>query len=384
MKSDCTEPGTVLVVDDDQKMLDLLVDLLRQEGYDVISAADGSRALDLLTSVEPDVVISDVVMPVIDGIELCRRLKQNSRTANVPVLLISGIRHADSDTLEGLTAGADDYLDIPFRHEEFLVKVARLAERHRVERHYREIVEQAVDIIYSRDLEGYLTSINDAGARFFGRTVEDLVGTHLSELIGVEAAEKDIADTRAWTTDSPMRSIHSIRDTQGKLRCLEGIISVERDSQGNPLRVRGVVRDITEQKKTEAALKESEERYRRLVELSPEAIVVHSEGKILYVNPAAQKLWGASAPEELIGKSILDVVHRDYRELVKERVRQVGEDGMPSALAEEKFLTLDGRTIDVEVKDMPLTFNGQPAVQDRKSTRLNSSHSRASRMPSSA
>ncbi len=363
MKSDCTEPGTILVVDDDEKMLDFLVDLLRQEGYDVMSAADGSRALDLLTSVEPDVVISDVVMPVIDGIELCRRLKQNSRTANVPVLLISGIRHADSDTLEGLTAGADDYLDIPFRHQEFLVKVARLAERHRVERHYREIVEQAVDIIYARDLEGYLTSINDAGARFFGRTVAELVGTHLSELIGVEAAEEDIAATREWIDDSPMRSIHSIRDAQGKLRCLEGIISVERDSRGDPLRVRGVVRDITEQKKTEAALKESEERYRRLVELSPEAIVVHSEGKFLYVNPAAQKLWGANGPEELIGKSILDVVHPDYRELVKERVRQVREKGMPTALAEEKFVTLDGRIIDVEVKGMPLTFNGQPAVQ---------------------
>src|SRR5450432_1217805 len=164
-------------------MLDLLVDLLRQEGNCVVPASDGVRALELVSLFEPDVVLSDVVMPVMDGIELCRRLKRDPHTAHIPVLLFSGLRQAESDTLEGLTAGADDYLDLPFRHEELLVKLARLAERHRVEKHYREIVEQAADIIYSRDMDGYLTGINDAGARFFGRAVSDLIGTHHRELI---------------------------------------------------------------------------------------------------------------------------------------------------------------------------------------------------------
>ncbi len=352
-----------MVVDDDQKVLDFLVDLLRQEGYDVASARDGSGALELVSSFEPNIVISDVVMPVMDGIELCRRIKHDPRTTNIPVLLISGIRGSGSDTLEGLTAGADDYLDIPFRHEELLVKVARLVERHRVEKHYREIVEQAADIIYSRDMDGYIISINDAGARFFGRTAAELVGAHLSELIGADLAAKDIAETHAWTSRSPLRSIHHVRDAQGTLRYLEGVISFERDAEDNPIAVRGVVRDITEQKTTEEALKESEERYRRLVELSPEAIVVHSGGKFVYVNPAAQKLWGAAAPEELIGKPILDMVHPDYRELVRERVRQVQEKGIPTALVEEKFVTLDGRVIDVEVQGMPFTLRGEPAIQ---------------------
>ena len=92
-------------------------------------------------------------MPVIDGIQLCRQIKDEPQTASIPVLLISGLRNSPEDSLEGLTAGADDYLNVPFRTEELLVKVARLAERRRVEKHYRGIVEQAADIIYTRDMD---------------------------------------------------------------------------------------------------------------------------------------------------------------------------------------------------------------------------------------
>ena len=74
----------MLIVDDDQKVAALLTELLEQEGYEVVSAADGGRALEILNSFEPDVVISDVVMPVIDGIELCRHIKKEPRTASTP------------------------------------------------------------------------------------------------------------------------------------------------------------------------------------------------------------------------------------------------------------------------------------------------------------
>src|SRR6185503_11279356 len=166
MSKNTSDRGRVLIVDDDRKILDLLVELLQLENYEVATAIDGSEAFDLALSFDPDVVVSDVVMPVLGGLELCRRLKENPRTSYVPVLLISGIRKSNDAGIEGLYAGADDYLDLPFRNEELLVKVARLVERHRIERHYREIVEQAADIIYARDMDGYITSINDAGARF--------------------------------------------------------------------------------------------------------------------------------------------------------------------------------------------------------------------------
>ena len=358
-----SEKCRVLVVDDDQRIRELITELIENEGYEVASAADGGGALELVNSFEPDVVISDVVMPVLDGIELCRQIKKEPRTAGIPVLLISGLRNAVEDSIEGLTAGADDYLDVPFRNEELLVKVARLAERRRVERHYREIVEQAADIIYTRDMEGYITSMNAAGAKFFGKSPDEIVGGHLSKLIGIEAATRDIEDTRKVATDSPLRSTHYLKDAENSGRYLEGVITIERDRQKRPTGIRGVIRDITEQKLAEAALRESEERYRRLVELSPEAIIVHSEGKFVYVNPAGQRLWGASGPEELIGKPVLDVVHPDSQEIVSSRIREVEESGMATALNEQKHVKLNGDVIDVEVAGIPFVFRGKPAVQ---------------------
>src|SRR5689334_20835858 len=223
MTNSTSERGRVLIADDDRKILDLLVDLLELEGYEIAPAADGAEALELAHSFDPDVVVSDVVMPVLGGLELCRRLKDDPRTAYMPVLLISGIRKAETAGIEGLYAGADDYLDLPFRNEELLVKVARLVERHRIERHYRDIVGQAADITYSPGMNGHISSMNAAGARCFCCTTLEMRGKHLSEFIGADAAACDIEQLRTHTGTLPLRSTYTLRYAKGEPRCLEGM-----------------------------------------------------------------------------------------------------------------------------------------------------------------
>lgn len=102
------------------------------------------------------------------------------------------------------------------------------------------------------------------------------------------------------------------------------------------------IRHAVERKRLEQALRESEERYRRLVESALDAILVHSEGKILFVNAAGARLAGAASAEELIGKPLADFVHPDQRQAVSERIRQISETAEVPRLAEEKYVRLDG------------------------------------------
>jgi diguanylate cyclase (GGDEF)-like protein/PAS domain S-box-containing protein len=111
------------------------------------------------------------------------------------------------------------------------------------------------------------------------------------------------------------------------------------------------------------ALKENEERYRRLIESSPETIAVHCEGKFVYVNQAGARLLGANSPEELYGRPYEDFLHPDYWQLVRERVRQSEQEKKQGDLIEEKLIRLDGTIIDVEVVTIPFVHQNKPATQ---------------------
>jgi len=121
--------------------------------------------------------------------------------------------------------------------------------------------------------------------------------------------------------------------------------------------------EITEHKRVEQALRESEERYRRLVELCPDAIVVVSEGKIVFANPAEATLMGASSPEELIGKSEIELLHPEDRTTVEERLRRIDKEGEASHVHEGKIVRLDGEVRDIEAAGAAIIYQGKKAVQ---------------------
>jgi diguanylate cyclase (GGDEF)-like protein/PAS domain S-box-containing protein len=111
------------------------------------------------------------------------------------------------------------------------------------------------------------------------------------------------------------------------------------------------------------ALQESEERYRALVEWSPEAIVVHRDGKLLYVNAAAIRMFGAIAEVDVVGKSIVDWVHPDSQRLMLERVRKYVEHGDALPMIGMRLVRVDGTVIDVEVQGTGIVYKGKPAIQ---------------------
>src|SRR2546421_2782146 len=117
--------GRVLVVEDDAEIADVLRRTLRQEGHEVRSAGDGVEALQLAEDFVPDLVILDLGLPKLDGVEVCRRLRAES---DAPILILTA-RTQNDDPVEGLDSGADDYLVKPFERKELLARMRALMRR---------------------------------------------------------------------------------------------------------------------------------------------------------------------------------------------------------------------------------------------------------------
>src|SRR5215216_3607927 len=128
----------VLVVDDNPDKLSMMSLLLGKAGYRVIAAADGLEAFEAARRRRPLLVVSDVMMPRASGIDLCRLMRADPELHAVPVLLVSALRVDDASAVEGLQAGADDYLEAPYDPMLLAAKVARLAERARSEKALRD------------------------------------------------------------------------------------------------------------------------------------------------------------------------------------------------------------------------------------------------------
>ena len=149
----------------------------------------------------------------------------------------------------------------------------------------------------------------------------------------------------------------------GKPRYLLFEAAPIRDSSGALIAAIETMHDLTSLKQTEQALRESEQSSRSLIERSPDAVVVHREGAVVFVNQAAAHLFAARTPQAMVGIHVYDLVHPDYRELVLERVTQVEKFQEEKEYLEQKILRLDGKEIDVEAGSTPVFYGGRRAVQ---------------------
>ncbi|MEU6058877.1 SpoIIE family protein phosphatase [Streptomyces sp. NPDC047097] len=167
----------VLVADDNADMREYLVRLLRGAGYRTRAVRDGQEALDAIRKDAPDLVVSDVMMPRLDGLALVAALRADPRTAAVPVLLLSA-RAGQEASIEGLTAGADDYLVKPFAAAELLARVRANVELARLRGHHARwrtaLVDSLQEAFFVCDEQGAVVEINSAFTDILGFGPEDL------------------------------------------------------------------------------------------------------------------------------------------------------------------------------------------------------------------
>ena len=358
IESNGHEDNSVLIVNDEPDQLTLMGGLLRKAGYSVLTAEDGVEGLTLARREQPDLVISDVSMPRMDGLEFCREIRADSELKTVPILLITAHQKDTESAVAGMRAGADDYLEIPFDAPRLIAKVSRLLERSRLEASYRDLVEHASDMIFTQDLAGRVTSMNIAGQKFLGRKPEEITGNSFFNVFGIIPESNGFAASLGDPHEArEFRHQFVARSASGEDRWLDLIVSPIKDKLNETVGFRGLARDITERKRFEEALRDSEERYRLLFESTPQPIWVYNEDTLhfLAVNEAATRIYGYTR-EEFLSITVDDI--RGAREDIP--TLMIKNDPNDLVISSPwRHRTKDGKTIYVEISSHPVVFDGK-------------------------
>ena len=232
------------------------------------------------------------------------------------------------------------------------------------ERQFRQLAEQSLDMIHRHTPDDICIYISPACRTILGYDPEELIGRPVSWVLHPDDVPIVPAYKRKLTLKNRTAKIsYRVRHRDGHYVWLESLLRAVFDKKSQKfVEIYGVTRDITEQKQAEEALRESEDRYRKLVEISPDAVILHRKGKIVYMNPAAFDLIGAAQSDDMTGKNILDLVHPDFRNTVKKNIiKDLQGDSTP--LMELQMLRTDGKTVIVEGRGVRTFVGGRPAVQ---------------------
>ncbi len=234
------------------------------------------------------------------------------------------------------------------------------------ETQFRSVVESAVNAVVLADSNGTIISWNKGAEKIFLYTKEGVLGKPLTVLMPQRYRDAHVAELNRVTLSGEFNLIGKTVEMFGLRKdgtefLLELSLATWKTQQGTFYS--GIIHEITERKLAAKELQESEERYRQLVELTPDGFGINVDGKIAFMNTAGARILGVSNPELLIGKSVMDSVHPDYREIVRERVKQLSEEKTTVPFLEEKYIRLDGTNVDVEVAGVHFIYHGKTAVQ---------------------
>ena len=373
--------GDILIVDNDMSSLETLSSMLIQEGYEVRGIQDGQEGLRITENNPPELVLLDIKMPGMSGFEFCRKIKKSDISSKIPILIMIAPDDAEEKN-NAFEAGADDYVSKPFQKTEVLTRVetqlklsrlsqhleTRLKEQTRAveesEARFRAFMDNVPASAYIKDESNVHIYANKLALESAGKAYHDVIGKTTREIWPLDIAEQLVElDQKIINGEAP-RVIEEWYDTaQGEKRWRKDIkfpIKLESDKK----LLGGIAVDITRIKKKEQQLiklsddlRESEERYRLIVESSPMSIFAVREGRFLFGNPASADMLAFLSPAEMIGQNVMDVVAPEFHEMIAGRIKRL-ESGQDNPMAEVAMLKKDGTPIIVESVSISIPIGG--------------------------
>ena len=364
------EQARILIADDNADMREHIRRILSRK-YEVVAAADGQQALDLTLQHPPDLVLTDVMMPRLNGFDLLRALRANAATEAIPVIFLSA-RAGEEASAEGLKAGAADYLVKPFTAKELESRVGSHVDMVRMRRRAAErevalraeaeaardeakrVLESITDGFFAMDREGRLTYVNAEAERLNGMRREDMLG-------------KTFWDLFPEAVGTP---IH-----QEFARAVEERVPVEFDHHYVPwdrwfhAKIYPVAnggfsvfyQDISDRKRAEAECSQALALLTTILDSSPDVIAAKdSEGRYLVLNEAASRLIGRPVPE-LLGLTDLEMTRQEVAERIMATDMEVIRTGKAVSV-EEQYPDPSGKVHYFQSIKAPLRGDGAAGV----------------------
>ena len=251
------------MVDDNLPFLELYSQILRDAGYEVSAAGNGRQALRIIRDRLPDLVVLDVVLPDMSGIEVCRQIKGDAALRDVFVILISGQAISAEQTVDGLAIGADEYLSKPVGPGEFLARIRTMvrlvqttAALRASEQHYRHLVEILPDAVAWIDLQFRLAGLNQRAAAMLGYAGPDeLLGKNIFDMIQAKDQDRFRADITALKTGAIGSAEYVLLRRDGRCIPVEMSAALSTAPNGESLGLVTVARDVTGRKRAEEELR---------------------------------------------------------------------------------------------------------------------------------
>ncbi|HNZ37311.1 MAG TPA: PAS domain S-box protein, partial [Candidatus Marinimicrobia bacterium] len=389
----------VLIVDDNNESRSLLESFLNRHDYQVFSAVNGKLALDILENNSIDLIISDILMPEMDGYMLCNIVKSDPRWKDIPLIFYSATFTSRQDEIFALKLGASRFIRKPVESDLFLniiqevlqnriegsLEVAyprfqdekdafklyseriikklekNVSELEESEEHYRAIFENAAIGLYRSTPDGRILMANPTLVKMLGfDSFEELSQVNLEEG-GFDLKYPRSEFKKRIEAEGKVQNLESVwkRKDNSIIHVRESAIAV-RDASGVTKYYEGTVEDITARKKAEEELRESEKHYRELIDGMIETVwIIDFNGDLMDVNRTATEVLGYTK-EELLKIGLFGIDSSLKREDIKTLARSMPKDKIQ--IFETTHKTKEGKSIPVEIYSSLIDYHGQPAI----------------------